>query len=42
MAPLEKEKAVSPIPTETGASTTAIVITAKDDTLLLKKETVKV
>jgi hypothetical protein len=42
MAPLGKERAVSLIPTETGASITAIVITAKDDALLLKKGTVKV
>jgi hypothetical protein len=42
MAPSGKEKAVSPTPTETGSTTTATVITAKNDTLLLKKETVKV
>jgi hypothetical protein len=41
MAPSEKERAVSPTPTETGAST-ATVVTAKDDALLLKKGTVKV
>jgi hypothetical protein len=42
MAPLGKKRAASPTPTETGTSITAIVITAKDDALLLKKETVKV
>jgi hypothetical protein len=42
MAPSGKERTVSPTPTETGASTTATVITAKDDALLLKKGTVKV
>jgi hypothetical protein len=42
MASLGKERAVSPTLTETGALITAIVITAKDDALLLKKGTVKV
>jgi hypothetical protein len=42
MASSGKKKAVSLTPTETGASTTATVITAKDDALLLKKGTVKV
>jgi hypothetical protein len=43
MAPSGKEKAASPTPTETGSTTTtAIVITAKDDALLLKKGTIKV
>jgi hypothetical protein len=42
MAPSGKERAVSLTPTETDTLTTAIVITAKDDALLLKKETVKV
>jgi hypothetical protein len=42
IAPLKKERAVSPTPTETGASTTTTVVTAKDDALLLKKGTVKV
>jgi hypothetical protein len=42
MAPSGKERAASPTPTETGVSTTAIVIAAKDDALLLKKGTVKV
>jgi hypothetical protein len=42
MAPSGKERAASPTPTETGASTTATVVTAKDDALLLKKGTVKV
>jgi hypothetical protein len=42
MAPSGKERAASPTPTETGASTTATVVAAKDDALLLKKETVKV
>jgi hypothetical protein len=42
IAPSGKEKAASPTLTETGTSTTATVITAKNDTLLLKKETVKV
>jgi hypothetical protein len=42
MASSGKEKAVSPTPTEIGASITTTVIAAKDDALLLKKETVKV
>jgi hypothetical protein len=42
MAPSGKERAASPTPTETGTSTTATVIAAKDDALLFKKETVKV
>jgi hypothetical protein len=42
MAPSGKERAVSLTPTETGASITATVVTAKDDALLLKKGTVKV
>jgi hypothetical protein len=42
MAPSGKERAVSPTLTETGTSTTATVIAAKDDALLLKKGTVKV
>jgi hypothetical protein len=42
IASLEKKRAVSPTLTETGTLITAIVITAKDDALLLKKETVKV
>jgi hypothetical protein len=43
MAPSGKERAVSPTPTETGSTaTTATVVTAKDDALLLKKGTVKV
>jgi hypothetical protein len=37
-----KERAVSSTPTETGTLITATVVTAKDDALLLKKETVKV
>jgi hypothetical protein len=37
-----KERAVSLTPTKIGASITATVITAKDDALLFKKETVKV
>jgi hypothetical protein len=43
MASSGKERAVSLTPTETGSiTTTATVITVKDDTLLLKKKTVKV
>jgi hypothetical protein len=42
MAPSGKERAVSPTPTETGASITATVVAAKDDALLLKRGTVKV
>jgi hypothetical protein len=42
MAPSGKERAVSPTPIETGTSITAIVVAAKDNALLLKKETVKV
>jgi hypothetical protein len=42
MASLGKERAVSLISTETDTLITATVIAAKDDTLLLKKETVKV
>jgi hypothetical protein len=42
MAPSGKERAASLTPTETGTSTTATVIAAKDDALLLKKGTVKV
>jgi hypothetical protein len=43
MAPSGKERAASPTPTETGSTTTtATVITAKDDALLLKKGTIKV
>jgi hypothetical protein len=42
MAPSGKERAVSPILTETGTSTTATAVTAKDDALLFKKGTVKV
>jgi hypothetical protein len=42
IAPSGKERAVSPILTEIGTLITATVITAKDDALLLKKETVKV
>jgi hypothetical protein len=37
-----KEKAVSPTPTETDTLTTATVVAAKDDALLLKKGIVKV
>jgi hypothetical protein len=42
MAPLGKERAVSLTPTKTGTLITAIVVTAKDDALLLKKGIVKV
>jgi hypothetical protein len=42
MAPSGKERAVSPILTETGTLITATVVAAKDDALLLKKGTVKV
>jgi hypothetical protein len=42
MASSGKERAVSSTPTEIDASITATVVTAKDDALLLKKETVKV
>jgi hypothetical protein len=42
MAPSGKERAVSLTLTEIGTLITATVITAKDDTLLLKKGTVKV
>jgi hypothetical protein len=42
MAPLRKERAVSPILTETDILIIATVIAAKEDTLLLKKGTVKV
>jgi hypothetical protein len=42
MAPLRKERAVSPILTETGTLITVTAVAAKDDALLLKKETVKV
>jgi hypothetical protein len=42
MAPSGKKRAVSLTPTEIDASTTATVVTAKDDALLLKKGTVKV
>jgi hypothetical protein len=42
IAPSGKERAVSLTPTETDVSITATVIAAKDDALLLKKETVKV
>jgi hypothetical protein len=42
MASSGKEKAVSLTSTETGTLITATAITAKDDALLLKKETVKV
>jgi hypothetical protein len=42
MAPSGKERAVSLTPTEIGTSTTATVVAAKDDALLLKKGTVKV
>jgi hypothetical protein len=42
IASLGKERAVSPTLTETSTLITAIVITAKDDALLLKKGTVKV
>jgi hypothetical protein len=42
IAPSGKERAVSLTPTEIGTSTTATVAAAKDDTLLLKKGTVKV
>jgi hypothetical protein len=42
MAPSGKERAASLTPTETGTLITATVIAAKDDALLLKKETVKV
>jgi hypothetical protein len=42
MAPSGKERAVSPTSTETGTLTTATVIAAKDDALLLKKGTVKI
>jgi hypothetical protein len=37
-----KKRVVSPTLTETGILITAIIIAAKDDALLLKKETVKV
>jgi hypothetical protein len=42
MAPLGKERAVSLTPTEIGTLIIATAVTAKDDALLLKKETVKV
>jgi hypothetical protein len=42
IAPSGKERAASLISTETGTLTTPIVAAAKDDALLLKKETVKV
>jgi hypothetical protein len=42
MASLRKERAVSPTPTETGASIITTAVAAKDDALLLKKGTVKV
>jgi hypothetical protein len=43
MAPLGKERAASPTPTETGNTVIiATIVTAKDDALLLKKGTVKV
>jgi hypothetical protein len=42
MAPSGKERAVSLTPTETGTSTIATVIAAKDDALLFKKGIVKV
>jgi hypothetical protein len=42
MAPSGKERAASLTPTKIGTLITAIVITAKDDTLLLKKRTVKI
>jgi hypothetical protein len=42
MAPSGKERAVSPTPTETGTLITATAVAAKEDALLLKKETVKV
>jgi hypothetical protein len=42
MAPSGKERAASPTSTETGILITFIVTAAKDDALLLKKETVKV
>jgi hypothetical protein len=42
MAPSGKERAASPTPTETGTLISPTVIAAKDDALLLKKETVKV
>jgi hypothetical protein len=42
MAPLGKERVASLTPTEIGTLIIATVITAKDDALLLKKETVKV
>jgi hypothetical protein len=42
MASLGKKRAVSLILTEIDILITATVISAKDDTLLLKKETVKV
>jgi hypothetical protein len=42
IAPSGKERAASPTSTETGTLITPIVAAAKDDTLLLKKKTVKV
>jgi hypothetical protein len=42
MAPLGKERAVSPTPTETGTLTIVTAVAAKDDALLLKKGTVKI
>jgi hypothetical protein len=42
MAFLKKKKAVSLTPIEINILITATVITAKDDTLLLKKEIVKI
>jgi hypothetical protein len=42
MASSGKERAVSPTLTEISTLITATVVTAKDDALLFKKETVKV
>jgi hypothetical protein len=42
MASLGKERAASPTPTEIDTLISPTVIAAKDDALLLKKETVKV
>jgi hypothetical protein len=42
MASSGKERAVSPIPTETGTLITVTAVAAKDNILLLKKGTVKV
>jgi hypothetical protein len=42
MAPLRKKRAVSLTLTEIGTLIIAIVVTAKDDALFLKKEIIKV